>query len=388
MLMNEVNQRYNNVLQFASFSAPYQGNFINSLLKLEERLMANNVITIFLFEKEASECSWAHELKDKGKNIYFMTGFIPEDILLIYKILKFHRIKIIHSHFAGVRYHSMFSVARMLIKKKIILVRHLHNHYPKQKILTRIIIRAVSHVDFYISCSKSVCEYFKKINNIHEDKITYVKNAIDFCRLDTYEVIDRIKFGIGKQSFLLLMFGFDYYRKGVDIVLTAISDIAEEMNIYLFIALSENKEFVLDKIKERFNTVPNWIRILGPRNDIASYYHLCDAFVSASRSEGFCYSLCESAYCGLSLIASDVDGQRDLNIPTTFEFTSEDSLMLKKQVLKAISMDEKERTRTCKIRRDFVLAGFDLNIWVKNIEDIYKSIKGEAIPGWGIRNSN
>lgn len=378
--MNEFIQPYNNVLQFASFSAPYQGNFINSLLKLEESLIDNNIITVFLFEKKASECFWAHELKNRGKAIYFMTGFILEDIMLIYKILKFHRIKIIHSHFAGVRYHSMFSVARMLIKEKIILVRHLHNHYPKKRLVARIIIRAVSHVDFYISCSKSVCEYFKKINNIQESKITYVKNGIDFCRLDTYKVMDRDKFGIGKPSFLLLMFGFDYYRKGVDIVLTAINDIAKEMNIYLFIALSENEKFVLDKIKERFNTVPSWIRILGPRNDIATYYHLCDAFVSASRSEGFCYSLCEAAYCGLSLIASDVDGQRDLSIPTTFEFTSEDSLMLKEQVLKAISTDEKERARTGKIRKDFVLARFDLNIWVKNIEEIYQRVKEKSVP--------
>ena len=107
------------------------------------------------------------------------------------------------------------------------------------------------------------------------------------------------------------MFGFDYYRKGVDLAIEALSEIINEKeDVCLLISLSSNKDFVLSKIRKRFNTIPDWIKILELRNDIVTYYHLSDAFLSPSRSEGFCNSLVEGAYCEIPLIASKIPNDK------------------------------------------------------------------------------
>src|SRR5437879_9500126 len=99
--------------------------------------------------------------------------------------------------------------------------------------------------------------------------------------------------------------------------------VKQGQDISLLLSLSINREVIESKIRERFEQVPQWLTILDPRDDIASYYKLSDYFISASREEGFCNALVEAAYCGRPIITSDIPGPQSLNIPHTYKFTSE-----------------------------------------------------------------
>jgi glycosyltransferase involved in cell wall biosynthesis len=364
-----------NVLQFMSYNAPYKGSFFNSLLRLETRVNQEGIGMVYLFQKkETFDREWVKELIAEGKTIYFLSGNYVEDLLLVSRILRRHKIRIIHTHFAGVKQHLLFNIMRQTIKGKIFLINHLHNHYDKKPLIKRSIIKWVSNIDLYVGCSRSVAVHHRSINNIEESKITFVENGVDFSRLDNYSNLDKKAFSIKCSTKAFLMFGFDYYRKGVDLALEAISEINDEGgDVCLLLSLSSNKEFALSKIRARFNGIPDWIKFLEPRNDIATYYHLCDAFLSPSRSEGFCYSLVEAAYCGIPLIASKIPHQDYLYIPTMFQFKSEDVSELKGQILMVLSLQDEKRKEIGKEEKDFVLKSFNLDKWTDEIFSIYQS---------------
>jgi glycosyltransferase involved in cell wall biosynthesis len=364
-----------NVLQFMSYKAPYRGNFISSLLRLEARIKAEGLEVVYLFQdKEASKRQWVQELIAEGKNIYFLTGKKAKDLSIIYKILIKYKIKIIHTHFAGLKYHFFFNILRKIIKRKLFLISHLRNHYEKKHFIQRHLTKVATDIDLYIGVSRSVSEHHRRINNIEEKKITYVENGIDFTRLDKFKHLEKTEFSIKSTTKIFLMFGFDYYRKGVDLAIEVFNEIInEKTDVCLLISLSSNREYVLSKIRERFNTIPDWIKILEPRNDIATYYHFSDAFLSPSRSEGFCNSLAEAAYCEIPLIASKIPNEDYLYIPTFFEFKSGDLSDLKRQLLTVLSLSEERKIEIGKNQKDYVIKTFDLNKWAEQIFAIYKS---------------
>ena len=117
------------------------------------------------------------------------------------------------------------------------------------------------------------------------------------------------------------MFGFDYYRKGVDIVLDAFDKLTDKYNnIQLGIVFAANKESGLANIKNRFGEIPSWLTVLPPSENISEYYAESRAFISASREEGFCYAIAEAAYCCCQSIISNIPGHRtDIPMIKVFE---------------------------------------------------------------------
>lgn len=95
----------------------------------------------------------------------------------------------------------------------------------------------------------------------------------------------------------------------------------------LAIVLSSRMEEARAKICAQLGTsaVPDWILLLPPREDVASYYHMADVFLSPSRQEGFCYALVEAAYCQTPVLASAIDAQKDLALPQNAFFPPLDS---------------------------------------------------------------
>lgn len=362
------------VLQFMRYNAPYQGNFIKSLLRLENRLKEENIEMIYLFEKGTSNQKWAQELILRGKKMYFLEGKLVEDLLFIYRITKRHNVGIIHAHFTGLKHLFLFSLLKGMTKKRVVLLNHIHSRHKKKNFFITKFKKISTSVNLHIGCGEAVSDHFKSINRISNEKITYVVNAIEFERLEKYVTIDRESMSLPKESKLFLMFGYDYYIKGVDIAFSALEDVVKNnKNVILLLTLSINKDFVVSKIKEKFGSMPYWIKLLEPRDDIGSYHKLADVFLAPSRTEGLSYSLIEAAYSGLPIIASDIPGQSTLNIPNVFKFPSEDISKLKQQILTVLDLDQEQISKIASAEKSYVMKTFDLNVWAEEIVDIYKS---------------
>ena len=372
-----------NVLQFLCFRSPYGGSFFKSLLKLEQTLKSDGTEMVYLFHVDTSDIPWVRDLINEGRKIYFLTGDFLKDILLVKQIVAKHNIKFLHAHFAGTKFFFLFKIVKLLYRNQLFIIRHLRNHDQPRGFVGESLRKALNHIDLYIGCSQSVANEFKKNFKIPNDKITYVTNAIDFTRLNEYEKLERADFNIAPNSKVFLMFGFDYLRKGVDIVLEAMNNLVNSgQNVSLLLSLSVNRESIETKIKARFNEIPTWLKILDPRDDIASYYHLSDYFISAAREEGFCNSLVEAAYCKKPIITSDIPGPGSLNIPHTYKFTSEGVSELQNAMLSAIYLTKDQKEMITADQKAYVEKTFDLNLWANQISGLYKNLKknhGKAV---------
>lgn len=355
------------------YNAPYGGNFIKSLLRLEEALKNNGIDMIYLLAQDASDKEWVNDLISAGKTVYFLGGPFHKDLALLKEILTRHNIRFIHAHFAGTKHLALLNAGRQLFKRDLFLIEHLHNHDNPGNLLKQLVKRSLTNVDLYIGCGEAVADHYKTAHGISDGKITYVTNAIDFDRLHDASEFDDKSVGIDSQSTKFLIFGFDYFRKGVDISLEAINNLVKkDYNIHLLISLATNKEYVESMISERFGKIPDWIRILDPREDIGSYYRFADCFLSPSRSEGLCYSVIEAAYCGAPIIISDIPGQSTLNIPHLFKFKSEDVAGLQNELMTVMSLTDTEREEITSREKEYVQKTYNLDRWANQILQVYE----------------
>src|SRR3569623_1320381 len=155
---------------------------------------------VYLFHENVSDIPWVQSLIDEGKNIYFLSGNFYQDIFTIKKIIAKHHIKYVHAHFAGTRQYSMFIMIKMLYKQDLIIIRHLRNHDKPRGFVGESLRKALNHVDLYIGCSESVAAEYRKNFKLKNGKVTYVTNAIDFNRLNKYEVLRRDDFYINSAT--------------------------------------------------------------------------------------------------------------------------------------------------------------------------------------------
>lgn len=347
-----------NIIIITDYAAPYEGNFIASIKALEKVVVENGWKISYLFSVRTLEINWVKEFA-KNHNVKYFENKINDIHKKINECIDTNYENIIYSHFARHKTQLAIKLYRMT-HSKIKLVQHFHNHckipntFPKKQLMS--IAYKLYEGDLNIGCSESVMNSMPyKIN-----KNTYVNNAIDFSRLDL-----NIKSNIIKKEnneIVILMFGFDYYRKGVDIAINALKDIAEKENIILVISLASNKEKVENKIKEIFGEIPEWICLLPPSENVSEYYNMADIFLSAAREEGFCYSLVEAIYCGCKCISSRISGVPN-QIPGVITFENENVDELKEKIVYTIYDYQNNIDETKK----YIVNKYDLSVWANEI---------------------
>lgn len=92
-------------------------------------------------------------------------------------------------------------------------------------------------------------------------------------------------------------------EKNIETVLRAIKDL-ENKNIGLCLVGDGSERNHLENMAQNMD-IPEQIYFAGWQNDLAPYYKMADAFVSASYYEGYGVSTVEAGYYGLPLILSD-----------------------------------------------------------------------------------
>ena len=69
-----------NIFIVADYSAPYRGNFIESIIKLEEKILKNNGKVIYSFPEKAKKISWIIEFSKK-RVVYFHSNSVKNNFL-------------------------------------------------------------------------------------------------------------------------------------------------------------------------------------------------------------------------------------------------------------------------------------------------------------------
>lgn len=358
------------IAQLMKYSAPYLGNFMRSMFFLENGLRNNGDSMVYIFMNHSPDIEWMNSLGDR--NVYFLSGNIIKDFFLLRSILKREQVDIVHTHFVEIKYTSILYFIKQLSGLQYVLIRHLHNLYDKRSIEVEKIKNIISPFQASIACGEVVAERYDAVKINKLEQVYCATNAIDFSRFDVKINANKPKLGIPLTAKVFLMFGTDFFRKGVDIAIDAFEKInSNGVGTILLLCTSQSKQQVESEILKTKDAIPSWIRIVPPIEDVSAYFEMSDAFISASRSEGFCYALLEASYCGCDLIYSDIEEHTSARIPNTYIFANEDSTDLFHQICLFLKTSGEDIEKGQVERKMYVKSMFSLDKWSKKITDIY-----------------
>lgn len=364
------------VLHYADYAAPYEGNFISSLKSLERTLTSSDRAMLYLLPARAAVCAWANAMQREQGNVYFApkSGFFAL-VRMLRRLLKEKRVGVVHVHFIRYREKLAALLAAKTCPHRVKTVCHLHNHLH----VPRSFLGALPHrfyfaaADAFVCCSESVLHGVLD-SGADPDKVFLAQNAIDFARLDAYTPSVRADLGLSDDQKLVLLFGFDYRRKGVDLAVEAVRELREKLPVTLAVSLSSRRDEVERAICVQLGVaaLPSWIVLLPARNDVASYYRACDVFCSPSREEGFCYALIEATYCLVPVVASAIDAQRDLALPQDAFCKPNDASDLALHIRSALT-EPRSRTALDNARAR-VEAAYSLAAWTNAVMRVYDAL--------------
>lgn len=347
------------VLQVCAYGAEYPGNFIASLEALEKKLKDQGINTIYAFVGKAKEKRWCKEIQERTK-VYFLpeakARVLPATYKHFRKIYQENDIDIVHSHF------ELYDIpATIMAPKNVHIFWHLHDpilpgkglHGTLWKIQygfvgKRVQLLAVS--DFYREAAVKMGFPAKQssviLNCINLKRIVDCSAARDVC----YD---------------FLTFGWDFHRKGDDLILEACDELEREG--YSFHLLLNGNEKTWNQMEQYLHgRVPSYLEKGDPVDDVNALFRASKVFVQASRKETFSYAVCEAAYAGLPVISSDISGlewAHELPTVTFFDLNSRSLYHVMKEFLdgKSVSQEDIESTQRIIENR------YSLDVWVKAI---------------------
>ena len=379
--MNSIQNK--TVLHLTDYGAPYAGNFIASLSALEQLLAETGTKTVYVLPARAADRVWAQEMSRTHDVRFLKKGGFFSYLRQVRRLLKETNADILHEHFI----HFSEKIAAWLAIKtcghRVKTVLHLHNHFelphsPLLRLPHMLYFRSVSR---FVCCSESVAAHIIA-DGVPKEYVRVAENAIAFERLNSYDSSVRASLRLPKQAKLALMFGYNFAVKGVDLAVEAVRLLRDRdgLPVTLAVALSSHLEEVRLRICAQLclSDVPDWILLLPPREDVSSYYHMADVFLSPSRQEGFCYALVEAAYCRTPVLASAIDAQKDLALPKSAFFPPQDAQALS-YALHRVLCEEHTASRTLALEEagERVRQTYALSRWAERVCAAYAEITSE-----------
>lgn len=355
-----------NILQVCAYAADYEGNFIKSLRCLDNMLCEKGHRTIYVFPENAKSKDWCIKLSE-ARTVYFLplarARIKIKTYITMRKIIKDEKIDIIHSHF------ELYDIpCNIMSRRNVKVFWHLHDPINKGASVSRNLLNKIQ----YSICSKnvtliSVSDYYKKfVIEMGFDK----KNAITVLNgID----LERVKISYsGNKKYDFLTFGWDFRRKGGDIIFKALDSVEKEG--YNFKLLFNCNENTMKDINEYFdgNDMPQWLEIGLPVENINELFSETKWFIQASRRETFSYAVCEASYAGLGVIASDIPGLEWAHKLSTISFFENEDVEQLKKLVKAC-LDEKIKFSYDDINksRNVIYKEFSKEVWAKKIISLY-----------------
>lgn len=309
-----------NILELCDFSSNYGSNFIPSLTFLESKLKSkgHNVFFVFSTRNPSKEFfQWQIPFAQKfNTQLFDFTHYS-----IIKKVVNFiasNNIKLVHAHFIASFY---LSEIKKKCPKDVVFFEHIHSApYNNVKSFKAFLKRIrnlfiLNHNIPKICVSDAIVPMTKYIYPL--TKIVTCRNAIDFSRLSKSS-------SNHPDDFKILLFGYNYYVKGVDIAIEAVRLLKDEIKVHLNIVMSANFNANKQKIIEKYSEIPDWITLLPPVTDVSKLYKEHQVFLNASRSEGGSYAIIEAYYCGSLCVVSDLPATVESNLPNVIYFKSGD----------------------------------------------------------------
>lgn len=352
------------ILQVCAFAAPAPGNFISSLIGLENALESKGIKTIYAFPKRAKDKKWCKEIQKKTK-VYFLPEMRARFRVETYKIFKViykeNDVGIVHSHF------ELYDIpATVTAPKNIKVFWHLHDAlldiYSKcslsRKILMKIQYGYMSKKAILLSVSQEHALFAAKLG-FPKQNIKYFPNGINTSRI-SIEEIDK-----SNNKRYMLLFGWEVYRKGVDILVGATKNISMDIKIKI-VGQEECKKYLS---QQKISSV---IEFSEPVSDINELYKETAVFLHISRAEGLSYALLEAIYAGLPVVCSDIPENLFAKIFKNIIWIQSGNVEELKDALELATNSIYEiKHEDIEYNRELIRKEYSISSWINRMQEYY-----------------
>jgi O-antigen biosynthesis protein len=199
-------------------------------------------------------------------------------------------------------------------------VQVVHNSYVWIDDRTIATYRAADpHTTAYLCVSSQVARYSDTNLGLAVDKMVVVPNGIDGSRLDAARSSSsgrlRDELGLSADDFVFLNVASIHGTKAHTALVQAFARVLKtQPHVRLLLvgpAADPGYEAQLRRLIQRAH-LERTVILTGPREDVAHFYWMADAFVLPSYWEGWSLALTEAVYTGLPAVATDVGAAREL----------------------------------------------------------------------------
>ncbi len=169
-------------------------------------------------------------------------------------------------------------------------------------------------VDHNVCVSHGVAEYSIQVGRLQPQKITTIANGVDVERFEHVRQADRSIFGIPADAGLVLSVGRLDPQKGWLFLLDALSQlVARGHNLYWLLVGEGRQADAIERRAAELN-IAGRVKLVGRRSDVPELLKAADCFVLPSLWEGMPNVVLEAMAAGLPVVATRVEGSKELVI--------------------------------------------------------------------------
>lgn len=360
---------------FASdFMGVNPGNFIPSLLALDAALCQCSpdgcYRVVYAFPEKCRTFAWCRQMLDEGRTIYFYgSGSSRENLSFLEDVVHRENVVLIHTHFEALgRAVYLFRLRHPSIP----IIWHKHNDFTLGK-STGISVLKRRIKDFFIDrfiTTVAVSPHLKTPGG-HVLLNHLVSSGIPQYSIEACQEF-RHSYGLTEDDIMILMFGWDKPRKGVDIGCKMLTYLPEDLRgrCKLCIILEDNpdnRSYIAEHC-----SMPENVILLKNTDNIFLYHQSADIMLSAARSEAFAYTIFEALAVGTPVVSSDIPGvQWSRAYQNVQFFRTEDPSDCATAITNALGSNDQALNQkiATQVRHDY-----DIEKWCAQLLSLYRSV--------------
>ena len=269
-------------------------------------------IDVCLFN--GKETPFKQQLRACGCKIYDLS--YNEQYYSIIKIFKLWRIMryydIVHTHNTAPQLFA--AIANIICKKKLVTTEHSTNSRRRNFPILRYGDRWMySRYDSVICISEVAEKVLKDYLDIKDEdhcNISTINNGIDITLFHQAGSLDRRSIGSDDNRYVVVMVAGFRDAKDQETIIRALSRLKDKKYELWLVGDGERRLAIEQCLKEE--QVEDQVKLLGVRMDVPSILKAADVVVMSSHWEGFGLAAVEGMAAQKPVIASDVDGLREV----------------------------------------------------------------------------
>jgi glycosyltransferase involved in cell wall biosynthesis len=297
----------------SAYGGSYPGSFVPMLQAARRLVQARGWSFEAVFTDDVEHFDWYADLRSDGVPIRVAPPMTPSRSTAYVRMLLGERRAptLIHTHF------SQWDIPAAIAARRTgsaAVFWHLHSPLKDER------IAALKNVVRFGLVGRAVERILCVGPEIRERAVArmapaarteVLANGIDVAR---YPLIDeaerraaREQLSLPERAQVLLLFGWDWERKGGDLLLGTVAELRRRGQEVL--ALVVGAEATTREGAKRLG-IGDAVCPIAPVDDTRSLYGAADVFVAASTAEGLPFALLEALCCGTPAVASDIPSHR------------------------------------------------------------------------------